>query len=154
MLLVHATHHDFKLYQMDVKCDFLSGSIKEELYVEQPPDFESEGYPNNVYKLHKTLYGFKQAPRVWYECLKDFLNKNGFKIGKADSTLFTREMGKDLFVYQIYVDDIIFGSTDKSFCDKFSKIMMDRFEMFMMGFSHSFFNFESSKSKRELSLAK
>jgi hypothetical protein len=64
MLLVHATHHDFKIYQMDGKSDFLSGSIKEEMYVEQPPHFESEGYPNHVYKLHKTLYGLKQAPGV------------------------------------------------------------------------------------------
>jgi hypothetical protein len=53
-------------------------------------------------------------------------------IGKDNSTLFTRKMGKDLFVCQIYVDDIIFDSTNKSFCDEFSKIMTDRFEMSMM----------------------
>jgi hypothetical protein len=62
--------------------------------VEQPPDFESEGYPNHVYKLHKELYELKQAPRAWYECLTDFLIENGFRIGKADSTLFTRKMVK------------------------------------------------------------
>jgi hypothetical protein len=84
----------------------------------------------------------------------DFLIENSFRIGKADSTLFTRKMGKDLFVCQIYVDDIIFGSTNKSFCDEFSKIMMDRFEMSMMGFSHSFLDFKPSKPKREPSLAK
>jgi hypothetical protein len=75
------------------------------------------------------LYGLKQVPRAWYECLRDFLVENGFRIGKGDSTLFTRKMGKDLFVCQIYVDNIIFGSTNKSFCDEFSKIMTDRFEM-------------------------
>jgi hypothetical protein len=63
-------------------------------------------------------------------------------------------MGKDLFVRQIYVDDIIFGSTNKSFCDEFGKIMTDRFEMSIMGFSHSCLDFKSSKPKRELSLAK
>jgi hypothetical protein len=62
MLLAYATHHGFKLYQMDVKSTFLNGPIKEELYVEQPPVFESEEYPNHVYKLHKALYGLKQAP--------------------------------------------------------------------------------------------
>jgi hypothetical protein len=56
MLVDYTTHHDFKLYQMDVKNAFLNSSIKEE-YVEQPPDFESERYPNHVYKFHKTLYG-------------------------------------------------------------------------------------------------
>jgi hypothetical protein len=115
MLLAYATHHSFKLFQMDVKNVFLNGSIKEEVYVEQPPSFESEGYTNHVYKLHKTLYRLKQAPRAWYECLRDFLIENGFRIGKADSTLFTRKIGKYLFVCQIYIDDIIFGSTNKSF---------------------------------------
>jgi hypothetical protein len=99
ILVAYATHHDFKLYQMDVKSAFLNGLIKEEVYVEQPPSFKSEEYPNHVYKLHKTLYGLKQAPRAWYECLRDFLIDNGFKIGKGDSTLFTRRMGKDLFVF-------------------------------------------------------
>jgi hypothetical protein len=87
ILLAYATHHGFKLYQMDVKSVFLNGPIKEEVYVEQPPDFEDSEYPNHVYKLSKALYGLKQAPRAWYECLRDFLITNGFKVGKADPTL-------------------------------------------------------------------
>jgi hypothetical protein len=59
------------------------------------------------------LYGLKQAPRAWYECPRDFLITNGFKVRKANSTLFTKTVAKDLFVCQIYVDDIIFGSTNK-----------------------------------------
>jgi hypothetical protein len=133
ILLVYATHHDFKLYQIDVKSALLNGPIKEEVYVEQPPGFESEKYPNHVYKLHKALYGLKQAPRACYECLRNFLIDNGFSIGKADSTLFTRKMDKNLFLCQIYVDDIIFDSTNKSFCDEFSKIMTNKFEISMMG---------------------
>jgi hypothetical protein len=84
MLLAYATYHDFKLYQMDAKITFLNGLIKEEVYVEQPPDFKSEEYPNHIYKSHKTLYGLKQAPRAWYECLRNFLIENGFRIGKTD----------------------------------------------------------------------
>jgi hypothetical protein len=132
ILLAYGTHHDFKLYQMDVKSALLNGPIKEKVYVEQPPGFEEQEYPNHIYKLHKTLYGLNQAPSACYECLKDFLTQNGFKIRKADSTLFTRKIGNDLFVCQIYVDDIIFGSTNQSFCDEFSKIMTDRFEISMM----------------------
>jgi hypothetical protein len=67
---------------MDVKSAFLNGPIKEEVYVEQPPSFEDSEYPNHVYKLSKALYGLKQAPRAWYECLRDFLITNGFKVGK------------------------------------------------------------------------
>jgi hypothetical protein len=147
ILLAYATHHSFKLYQMDVKSVFLNGPIKEEMYVEQPPGFESEEYPNHVYKLHKALYGLKQAPRAWYEYLRDFLIQNGFRIDKADSTLFTGKMGKDLFICQIYVDDIIFGSTNKSFCEEFSKIMMGRFEMSMMGVLTFFLGFQIKQAK-------
>jgi hypothetical protein len=111
------------------------------------PDFKSEEYPNHVYKLHKALYGLKKAPRVWYEYLRDFLIDNSFKIGKGDSTLFTRRMGKDLFICQIYVHDIIFDSTNKSFCDEFSKIMTDRFEMFMMRVLIFFLGFQIKQVK-------
>jgi hypothetical protein len=113
ILFVYGTHHDIKLYQMDVKSAFLNRPIKEVVYVEQPPGFESEEYPNHVYKFHKTLYGLKQGPRASYEWLRDFLIDNSFRIGKGDSILFTRRMGKDLFVCKIYIDDIIVGSTNK-----------------------------------------
>jgi hypothetical protein len=142
ILLAYATYNGFKLYQMDVKSAFLNGPIKEEAYVEQPPGFEDSEYPNHVYKLSKALYGLKQAPRAWYECLRDFLITNGFKVGKADPTLFTKTIAKDLFVCQIYVDDIIFGSTNKSTCEEFSRIMIQKFEMSMMGELKYFLGFQ------------
>jgi hypothetical protein len=98
ILFAYATYHGFKLYQMDVKSAFLNGPIKEEVYVEQPSGFEDSEYPNHVYKLSKALYGHKQAPRTWYECLRDFLIANDFKVGKVDPTLFTKTVVKDLFI--------------------------------------------------------
>jgi hypothetical protein len=142
ILLAYATYHGFKLYQMNMKSAFLNGPIKEEVYVEQPPGFEDSEYPNHVYKLSKVLYGLKQAPRAWYECLRDFLITNGLKVGKADPTLFTKTVAKDLFVCQIYVDDIIFGSTNKSTCEEFSRIMIQKFEMSMMGELKYFLGFQ------------
>jgi hypothetical protein len=130
ILLDYATYHGFK------------GPIKEEVYVEQPPGFEDSEYPNHVYKLSKALCGLKQAPRAWYECLRDFLITNGFKVGKADPTLFTKTIENDLFVCQIYVDDIIFGSTNKSTCEELSRIMIQKFEMSMMGELKYFFGFQ------------
>jgi hypothetical protein len=123
ILLAFATHHDFKLFQRDVKSAFLNGPLSETMYVEQPPGFKDPKFPDHVYRLDKALYGLKQAPRAWYDCLKDFLLKQGFEIGKADPTLFTRKVDNDIFVCQIYVDDIIFGSTNKSLCEEFSRIM-------------------------------
>jgi hypothetical protein len=90
ILLAYAAHHSIRLFQMDVKSVVLNGPIKEEVYVEQPPGFEDDRYPDHVYKLSKALYGLKQAPRAWYECLRDFLITNAFKVGKADPTLFTK----------------------------------------------------------------
>jgi hypothetical protein len=82
LLLAYASFHDFKLYQMDVKSDFLNGPLKEEAYVAQPPGFENPNFLNRVYKLHKALYGLKQAPRAWYEHLRDFLLMDGFEIAR------------------------------------------------------------------------
>jgi hypothetical protein len=132
ILLVYATYHGFKLYQMDMKSAFLNGPIKEEVYVKQPPGFEDSEYPTHVYKLSKALYGLKQAPIAWYECLRDFLIINGFKVGKADPTPFTKTIDKDLLICQIYVDGIVFGSTNKSSCEEFSRIMIHKFKMSMM----------------------
>ncbi|WVZ81605.1 LOW QUALITY PROTEIN: hypothetical protein U9M48_028960 [Paspalum notatum var. saurae] len=113
ILLAYSSHHKIKLYQMDVKSAFLNGYINELVYVDQPPGFEDPRKPNHVYKLNKALYGLKQAPRAWYERLRDFLIMQGFKIGKVDMTLFTKDINGNLFICQIYVDDIIFGCTNE-----------------------------------------
>jgi hypothetical protein len=147
ILLAFATHHDFKLYKMDVKSAFLNRQISKLVYVEQPPGFEDSKFPNHVYKLHKAFCGIKQAPRVWYECLKNFLLRKCFEIGKADPTLFTRKVDKEIFVCQIYVDDIIFGSTNQSWCEDFSRIMTKRFEMSMMGELTFFLAFQINQLK-------
>jgi hypothetical protein len=70
------------------------------------------------------------------------LLKQGFEIGIADPTLFTRKVKKYIFVCQIYIDDIIFGSTDNDFCEEFSRIMTKRFEMSMMCELKSFLGFQ------------
>jgi hypothetical protein len=88
-----------------------------------PPGFEDDRYPDHVFKLSKALYGLKQAPRAWNECLRDFLIANAFKVGEADPTLFTKTCDGDLFVCQIYVDDIIFDSTNQKSCEEFSRVM-------------------------------
>lgn len=119
MLLAFGCYKNFKLFQMDVKSAFLNGLISEEVYVEQPPGFESHEFPNHVFKLSKALYGLKQAPRAWYERLSGFLLKKGFTRGKINTTLFTKTKNDDLLIVQIYVDDIIFGSTNENMCSEF-----------------------------------
>jgi hypothetical protein len=126
---------------------FLDGPISELVYVEQQSGFEDSMFPNHVYKLHKALYGLKKAPRVWYKCLKNFLLRKGFEIGKVNPTLFSHKVDKDIFVCQIYVDDIIFGSTNQSWCEDFIRIMTKRFEMSMMGELTYFLGFQIKQFK-------
>jgi hypothetical protein len=87
--------------------------------------------------LSKLLEHGMNALRIFFSRFK-----NGFEIGKADSTLFIQRNGKDIFVSQIYVDDIIFGSTNDKFCEEFSRIMSKRFEMSMMGELKFFLGFQ------------
>jgi hypothetical protein len=116
-------------------------------YTWNNPLAEDDRYPNHVYKLSKALYGLKQAPRAWYECLRDFLIANTFKVVKADPTLFTKTCNGDIFVCQIYVDDIIFGSTNQKSYEEFSRVMMQKFEMSMMGELNYFLGFQVKQLK-------
>ena len=112
IFLAYAAHMKFKVFQMDVKSAYLNGELEEEVYVEQPPGYVDPRYPDYVYRLDKALYGLMQAPRAWYETLAQFLIESGFTRGTIDKTLFYLKNGKDLLLVQIYVDDIIFGSTN------------------------------------------
>ncbi|GJS66924.1 retrovirus-related pol polyprotein from transposon TNT 1-94 [Tanacetum coccineum] len=113
LFLAYASFMGFLVYQIDVKSAFLYGTIEEEVYVTQPPGFKDPDHPNKVYKVVKALYGLHQAPRAWYETLANYMLGNGFKRGKIDQTLFIKKQKGDILLVQFYVDDIIFGSTNK-----------------------------------------
>ncbi|GJV53044.1 putative ribonuclease H-like domain-containing protein [Tanacetum coccineum] len=133
LFLAYASFKDFMVYQMDVKSAFLYGKIKEEVYVCQPPGFEDLDFPNRVYKVEKALYGLRQAPRAWYETLSTYLLDNRFQRGKIDKTLFIKRHKGVILLVQVYVDDIIFGSTKKELCNAFEKLMHEKFHMSSMG---------------------
>ncbi|GJX56488.1 putative ribonuclease H-like domain-containing protein, partial [Tanacetum coccineum] len=107
LFLAFASYLGFMVYQMDVKSAFLYGRIDEEVYVTQPKGFVDPQHPKKVYKVVKALYGLHQAPRA---CTKE-----------------------DIILVQVYVDDIIFGSTKKAWCDEFEALMKGEFEMSAMG---------------------
>ncbi|GJR83466.1 putative ribonuclease H-like domain-containing protein [Tanacetum coccineum] len=133
LFLAYTSFKDFVVYQMDVKSAFLYGKIEEEVYVCQPLGFEDPDFPNKVYKVEKALYGLHQAPRAWYETLSTYLLDNRFQRGKIDKTLFIRRDKGDILLVQVYVDDIIFGSTKKSLCTEFEKMIHNKFQMSYMG---------------------
>ncbi|GJV31544.1 putative ribonuclease H-like domain-containing protein [Tanacetum coccineum] len=119
LFLAYASFMGFIVYWMDVKSAFLYGTIKEEVYVCQPPSFEDPQFLDKVYKVEKALYGLHQAPRAWYETLSTYLLENEFRRGIIDKTLFIKKDKGDILLVQVYVDDIIFRSTKKSLCLEF-----------------------------------
>ncbi|KAI3494512.1 hypothetical protein L1887_40761 [Cichorium endivia] len=147
IFLAYAAHKNFDVFQMDVKCAFLNGDLEETVFVEQPPGFESKIHPNHCYVLDKAVYGLKQAPRAWYETLTKFLKESNFKQGSVDPTLFRKKVGTHLMIVQIYVDDIIFGSTDPNLSKDFEKLMKSKFQMSMMGKINFFLGLQIKQSK-------
>ncbi|GJU57209.1 retrovirus-related pol polyprotein from transposon TNT 1-94 [Tanacetum coccineum] len=133
IFIANVASKNMTIYQIDVKTTFLNGELKEEVYVSQLEGFIDPDHPTHVYRLKKALYGLKQAPRAWYDTLSRFLLDNKFSKGAVDPTLFTRKTGKHILLVQIYVDDIIFASTDPKACDIFSNEMSSKFQMSMMG---------------------
>ncbi|GJU40256.1 putative ribonuclease H-like domain-containing protein [Tanacetum coccineum] len=132
LFLAYASFMRFIVYQMDVKSAFLYGTIEEEVYVCQPPGFEDPQFPDKVYKVEKALYGLHQAPRAWYKTLSTYLLENRFRRGTIDKTLFIKKDKGDILLVQVYVDDIIFGSTKKSLRTEFESLMHKKFQMSSM----------------------
>ncbi|GKC91014.1 retrovirus-related pol polyprotein from transposon TNT 1-94 [Tanacetum coccineum] len=147
IFVANGANKNMMIFQMDVKMAFLNGELKEEVYVSQPEGFVDQEYPSHVYKLKKALYSLKQALHAWYDMLSSFLISQHFSKGVVDPTLFTRKAGNDLLLVQIYVDDIIFASTNTALCNKFANQMTTKFKMSMMGQMLFFFritNFSKS----------
>ncbi|GJU85359.1 putative ribonuclease H-like domain-containing protein [Tanacetum coccineum] len=148
MFLAYASYMGFMVYQMDVKSAFLYGQIEEEVYVCQPPGFEDPDHPDKVYKVVKALYDLYQAPRAWYGTLTNYLLCSGFQRGLIDQTLFIKTQKGHILLVQIYVDDIIFGSTKKELCDDFEKLMKDKFQMSSMGELTFFLGLQVQQKKK------
>ncbi|GKC68336.1 retrovirus-related pol polyprotein from transposon TNT 1-94 [Tanacetum coccineum] len=131
---------------MDVKTAFLNGKLKEKVYVCKLEGLVDPDHPTHVYRLKMAMCGLKQAPRAWYDTLSRFLLDNKFSKGAVDPTLFTRKTGKYILLVQIYVDDIIFASTDPKACDIFSDEISLKFQMSMMGQISFFLGLQVSQS--------
>ncbi|GJS84902.1 retrovirus-related pol polyprotein from transposon TNT 1-94 [Tanacetum coccineum] len=148
IFVAYAAHKNFPIFQMDVKTTFLNGPLKEEVFVRQPDGFVDPEFPNHVYRLREALYGLKQALRAWYDKLSLFLTEHHFTKGIVDLRLCTRRHEDDILLVQIYVDDIIFGSTKPVFAKRFEKLMKDNFEMLMIGEIKFFLGLQVHQSPR------
>nr|GEV31992.1 retrovirus-related Pol polyprotein from transposon TNT 1-94 [Tanacetum cinerariifolium] len=148
IFVANATNKNMMIFQMDVKTAFLNSELKEEVYGSQPEGFVDQDNPSHVYKLKKALYDLKQAPRAWYDMISSFLISQHFSKCAVDPTHFTRKAGNDLLLAQIYVDNIIFASTNTALCNEFANLMTTKFQMSMMRHMSFFLGLQISQSLR------
>ena len=117
------------LHQMDVKNAFLQGELEEEVYMIQPPGFESCVHPNAVFRLKKPLYSLKQAPRAWHSKITQYLHQVGFRMSKSDTSLYIRSESDNPIIIIIYVDDLVIGGPDLAEITKVKSLLSGRFEI-------------------------
>nr|GFB76280.1 hypothetical protein [Tanacetum cinerariifolium] len=153
LFLAYASFMGFIVYQMDVKSAFLYGTTDEEVYVMQPPRFQDLEFLAKVYKVEKAMYGLHHAPRAWYGTLSKYLLTNGFQMGTIDQTLFIKRKRGDFILVQVYVDDIIFGSSNPQLCREFKALVHEKFQMSAMGELNFFLGLQVLQKKDDIFLS-
>jgi hypothetical protein len=133
LILAYVCSKRIKVYQMYIKSAFLNSELEEEVYIEQSKGFLLSEREDCVCILKKDLYGLKQSPRAWYSRSDRYLQEQRFIQGKADNNLYLNIDMNIIFIIELYVDDIIFGSDDESMSKKFSRDMQNEFEMSLLG---------------------
>lgn len=141
------------IQQLDVNNAFLQGTLKEEVYMEQPPGFIDADKPDHVCLLHKAVYGLKQAPRAWYSELKSFLLSLGFHNSLADTSLFIFRDDKEFVYLLVYVDDILITGSSNHHIQRTLQLLADRFSVKDPGDLHYFLRLEAHRTSAGLHLS-
>jgi hypothetical protein len=130
MLLSVSAKRNYIVKQFDIKSAFLNGELKEEIYLKQPPGFKTN---DQVYKLKKSLYGLKQAARVWNQTIHQVLIEDGYKQSKRDMCLYYKHQGSKSSYLIIHVDDILIAGTDKEIIKQTEEALCKHFQMKDLG---------------------
>jgi hypothetical protein len=133
VVLAVAAHRGWSVHHMDVKSAFLNGELAEEVYVAQPPGFTAAGHEEKVLRLHKALYGLRQAPRSWNAKLDASLHELGFTRSKCEHGLYVRGAKASRLVVGVYVDDLIITGKMNKEIDSFKLQMKKMFKMSDLG---------------------
>jgi hypothetical protein len=153
IVLALAVHFDWPIRQLDVSNAFLHGSLKEEVYMEQPQGFLDPSKPDHVCRLHKSIYGLKQAPRAWFTCLSSTLLDLGFVASLVDSSLFIFIMNNIKIYLLIYVDDIIVTGTHSTVITSLISQLQTKFPVKDLGSLSFFLGIEAHRSPDALHLS-
>ena len=149
--LALAAQHELPIYQLDVKSAFLNGKLEEEVYVQQPQGYIIKGKEDKVYRLRKALYGLKQAPRAWNSNIDKYFCQNGFERSRSEPSLYVKKRGtQDFLIVCLYVDDLIYTSTNTAMLEEFKKAMMKEYEMTDLGLMRYFLGIQVQQSNGEI----
>jgi hypothetical protein len=152
LLMALAAQESWKLHHMDVKSVFLNGELEEEVYVKQPPGYIKEGEEHKVLKLHKALYGLRQAPRAWNIKLDRTLKSLGFQKSPLEHAMYKRGHGRDHLLVGIYVDDLLIIGTDEKEIAKFKLQIKELFKMSDLGLLSYYLGIEVHQKPGEITL--
>jgi hypothetical protein len=153
IILTIALTKGWQMHQLDVNNAFLQGSLNEDVYMAQPPGLKDSHHPTYVCKLHKAIYGLRQAPRAWHDALKTFITSHGFTTSQSDPSLFIYASGTILAYFLVYVDDLLLTGNDASFLNHFIQSLSNRFSLKHMGTPHYFLGIELVPSRTGLFLS-
>jgi len=137
-----AVSRNWQIHQLDIHNAFLNGVLIEEVYMKQPSGFVDPTLPSHVCRLHKSLYGLKQATRAWYTCLSDFLLSIGFLASKVDTSLFILSDGTNIFYLLVYVDDILLTGSNSAMLHCLIQLLSSEFKLRDLGVVHYFLGIE------------
>ncbi|KAI9200939.1 hypothetical protein LWI28_015453 [Acer negundo] len=149
-LLALAVASGWSIHQMDVHNAFLRGDLAKEIYMSPPPRLRRQGEDNLVCRLHKSLYGLKQASRQWFAKFSEAICSAGYVQSQADYSLFTRKQGKSFTAILIYVDDILITENDSVSIASTKKFLHSHFHLKDLGNLKYFLWIEISNSKTRI----
>src|SRR3954466_3477637 len=152
LLIALAAQESWKLHHMDVKSAFLNGELEEQVYVKQPPGYIKEGEEHKVLRLHKALYGLRQAPRAWNIKLDRTLISLGFEKAPLEHTMYKRGKGKDRLLVGIYVDDLLITGADEEVIGNFKLQMKELFKMTDLGLLSYYLGIEVQQEPEEITI--
>jgi hypothetical protein len=153
VILCLAAHFNWTVHHMNVKTAFLSGELLEEVYVSQPPGFIKEDQKDKVLKMHKALYGLRQAPRAWNSKLVAELHKLGFNRCKIEYGLYTRVIDQQRLIMGVYIDDLVILGKFITEVSSFKTEMMEIFRMSDLGPLSYYLGIEVKQSAEGISLS-
>jgi hypothetical protein len=152
LLLAVAAQHKWEVHHMDVKTAFLNGKLGEEVYVSQPPGFIDAGNSSKVLRLHKALYGLRQAPRAWNMKLDAVLVTLGFKQSASEHAVYVRGEAESRLLLGVYVDDLVVTGACTGAIDSFKHEVCERFKMTDLGLLTLYLGIEVSQTPGEITL--